>query len=366
MKIISFGVLSICLLVLGACASRPELRYSSREMDHTPSNPSIDFHGPFSNETLTVECRNLGSHDFLDISFDLLILRSWDGSADVEFGGQLLPRIGPDYFRLGVAGGPTLLYTTFSNVPYGGFKEESKFQNYPSPVPGARLSPFSGSAAHNTLGYNYSETDAPDLFPMDATYKIHFIVPHSACTAMLQLQAINLQNITDENWGVRNLRVKAFHPTAAQPTTQPADTATAFAKALDINGDDPVAAFQSLILGMDDTVSWIEKNVKAKPIDVGEARKRIARLHADDVFRKEREEAGTALFKMGPEVEPYLRDDRRTAAAEQRLRIDWILAALGVKPIGDEEVRRVMLATRVLEIIDTPRALKARAMLTGG
>ena len=45
------------------------------------------------------------------------------------------------------------------------------------------------------------------------------------------------------------------------------------------------------------------------------------------------------------------------------MNIDGALQILGVMPITDEAVRRLMLATRVLEMIGTPEAMALRGKL---
>src|SRR5437879_1660289 len=106
-------------------------QWSKSDTDDTPQG-NVHFHGPFGRENVDVTCDSLGRHDFIRISFDLLIIHTWDGNWQLAE-DKLPVEIGPDSLRLGLKGGPTLLYTTFSNVPY---VNESRFQNFPSPIPG--------------------------------------------------------------------------------------------------------------------------------------------------------------------------------------------------------------------------------------
>ena len=69
------------------------------------------------------------------------------------------------------------------------------------------------------------------------------------------------------------------------------------------------------------------------------------------------------LLKLGPQAEIFLRDERNVANAEGRCRIDKLLQSILVTPINDDDVRRVMLATRMLEIIGTPAAMELRRKL---
>jgi hypothetical protein len=356
------GLFVLLSLTLGAQAADEGLSWSTSDTEKTPQG-DVTFHGPFSNETVSVKAEKLPAHDFLDITFDLLILRSWDGS--VEVGSDNRPgRIGPDIFRASLQDGPTLLYTTFSNRPDDpGFQEASKYQNFPSSVAGDHLAPQTGAAAKNSLGYNYPWPGTPQPFPMDATYHIHLIVPHNAAGAMLQLTGAGLQDIIDESWGVTNLIVQ---PLASDKVKTPDVNAiaSAFAECINPESDKQSEAFATLVTGMDATVDWISVNVSPQPIDSNRVADLIKLLGADDSNIDARESAATELRALGPALEPFLRDARKTAVGEQRARIDWLLACLGVRTIDDENLRKLNLATRVLEIIGTPKAMALRKTLT--
>jgi hypothetical protein len=89
-----------------------------------------EFGGPRIDPTARTRVRQavrltldrLPPHEQVTVSFDLLILKSWDGSS---------PGYGPDRWRLSVAGGRTLLDTTFSNNPM--LNADKSFQDYPRP-----------------------------------------------------------------------------------------------------------------------------------------------------------------------------------------------------------------------------------------
>ncbi len=358
------------LLLLSAAvpSSRPvrsfdktPLQWSHPDMDKSPSG--LEFHGPFFNETVSVSATHLPAHDWLAISMDLLILRSWDGSVDVPDHGPRNPD-GPDYIRIGLPGGPNLLYTTFSNLPADdpGYKDDGKTQNFPSPVPGEHLRPQTGSGEQNTLGYNFPWAGVTQPQPMDAVYHLRFVVPHHAADVTLQTTAMGLSNMLDENWGVRNV---VIHPVNASDITAPdVDAiAKAFADGLDIKGKRQADSCVVLVLGGDATVDWITKNVHPQPIDSTQVEKLLTDLAGDDSKIAERDAAWYALPALGSQAEVFVRDVRRTAPGELRCRCDAVLTAIGVHQIDDEDLRRVMLATRVLEIIGTPKAMELRHAL---
>jgi hypothetical protein len=360
-------VLIFCMWFVNAAAAQApaskavDVYYSSADTDITPAG-NVRFHGPFSNEMLTVRADDLPAHDFLEITFDFLAIRSLDGSVPMKENRPV--SLGPDFFRLGLENGPTLFYTTLSNRPDDpGFHVESKYQNYPSQVPGDHLAPQTGAAAKNTLGYAYPWLGAPQRFPMDATYHIDFIVPDSSRHNAVHLTGMNLQNIIDESWGVTDVTIRALQR-ADVPHPDEAAIAKAFDASLDPTVDDLAGQFQTLILGMDQTVKWIKDNVAAQPVDTDQIAKLIKSLAADDDHLQEREDAYTNLVQIGPLAEPYLRDRRTTAVGDLRQRLDWALECISDTAITDDGIRRALLATRVLEIIGTPEALDLRKTLT--
>jgi hypothetical protein len=355
-------------------ANSSSLIWSSDDMDTTPKG-NVEFHGPFNNENITARRTNLPAHEFLQISFDLLVIRAWDGSVLADM-TVLLPvhckhsepsgnRSVPNFFRLGLADGPTLLYTTFNNTSssYPELRDQSRSQNYPSQVPGDHLAPQSGAFMANSLGYNFPGVALPHLYPRDAVYHIDFIIPHQDYEAVVQFSGMNLQPITFTSWGVTHLDVRTLNATQV-PRPAENEIAQAFSAACNVQRNQ-VAAFQTLILGMDDTTNWIEKNVTPPiQIDGRRAASLIQDLFGDDQHLARREAAGQALLLMGPMVEPMLRDIRKTVVGEQRQRIDWVLSCIGVRPITDEHTRQAALASRVLEIIGTPQAMQLRKHLT--
>jgi hypothetical protein len=341
--------------------NQTHIHWSNSDVDKTPSG--IEFHGPYFNETVTVSANHLPAHDWVAISMDLLILRSWDGSVAVPATGRRSPD-GPDYLRIDLAGGPTLMFNTFSNLPADdpGFNDDGKTQNFPSPVPGEHLRPQTGSAEHNTLGYNFPWAGPPELVPMDAVYHLRFVVPHHDGDAAVNFTAMGLSSVLDENWGVRNVEIRPLK-SADVPVPDSATVAKAFADALDVKGNNQADACVILVLGGDATTDWISANVHPQPIDQKQAAKLLLDLAGDDTKIAERDAAEPALRELGSQAEVFVRDLRQTAPREIRTRCDGVLTAIGVTQIDDEDLRRVMLATRMLEIIGSPKALVLRHTL---
>lgn len=138
-------------------------------------------------ETVTLTLHDLKPHTFMTISFDLYVLKSWDGNN---------PTYGPDQWRLRVHDGPTLLETTFSNNPKTGL--DLSQQNYPV----ANSPQQSGAASVNTLGYT---------FYGDSIYHFAFNFPHAGDTLMLDFSSSLFEGkgTDDESWGLDNVRVSS-------------------------------------------------------------------------------------------------------------------------------------------------------------
>jgi hypothetical protein len=140
-------------------------------------------------QSIFLSLKDLPPHAALRVSFDLLVLKSWDGNS---------PAYGPDVFSFGLAGAPKLFESTFSNNPK--VAAEGSSQNFPrrdSP-------PKSGAAAINTLGY--------PVFFGDATYAFSLTLSHAETSAELEFHSSLFEGkgTEDESWGLRNVRVEAL------------------------------------------------------------------------------------------------------------------------------------------------------------
>ncbi|MBI3467960.1 MAG: hypothetical protein HY000_33555 [Planctomycetes bacterium] len=151
------------------------------------------FLGQFGPETTTLTLPDLPPHSDVTISFDLFVIRSWDGNV-----------VGPDRFKLSVAGGPTLLDTTFSNVDgQGGFPVWE--QSYPDATGGGSHPPHTGAAEINTLGYFFSFFSP--LVPWSSVYHFSFTFPDESDVLALDFSALNLEDLGNESWGLDNVSV---------------------------------------------------------------------------------------------------------------------------------------------------------------
>jgi hypothetical protein len=201
---------------------------------HIASAPLVDyggdrlFLGEYGNDTLTLSLGGLTAHTTATVSFSLYLIRSWDGN-DGSVVGDLL---GPDTWSLlGVAGGPTLLSTTFSSGNPAGQSYHGEFSlpgtqpscsayaSWTGPV--GSYAPLSGANECYSLGYTFSYPQGyvyadshtctnPDGCPeaMDSVYNLSFMFAHNASDLVLNFSAAGLQGIADESWGLDNVQVE--------------------------------------------------------------------------------------------------------------------------------------------------------------
>jgi hypothetical protein len=136
-------------------------------------------------QTARLALRGLAPHTRVTVRFDLLVLKSWDGSS---------PRYGPDRFCLQIKDGPILFDTTFSNNPK--LKEDQSFQDYPR----MHGKPQAGAAAVQTLGYTFFG---------DSIYHLSFTFPHNADTLVLDFAGdlFEGKGTRDESWGLDDVSV---------------------------------------------------------------------------------------------------------------------------------------------------------------
>ena len=105
-----------------------------------------------NSEAVTLSLAGLPAHTQIELSFDLYLIRSWDGNSyDI------------DEWGVGLAGEADLLHTTFSSS-WARFN-----QAYPDPYPGGEHPWGTGAAEVGTLGYTYG----------DAVYNLSLAFPHT-------------------------------------------------------------------------------------------------------------------------------------------------------------------------------------------
>ncbi|MBI4518976.1 MAG: hypothetical protein HY699_24560 [Deltaproteobacteria bacterium] len=146
------------------------------------------FLGQFANETETLTLTGLAAHSAATVSFDLFVIGSWDGNGTVC--------CGPDLFDLDVAGGSSLIHTTFSNGP----SNPNSIQAYPESYPNGAFPSETAAAEIDTLGFT-------GIGFGEAVYRITASFSHSGSTLALNFSG-NTQETFDEAWGIDNISVE--------------------------------------------------------------------------------------------------------------------------------------------------------------
>ena len=203
-------------LMLNATASQAVVVYANdfqlaagNEWSHTTlqSAPtpyafgSRSFLGEFGNDTVSLNLSGLTPHSTLTLSFDLYLIRTWDGSSSgtaFDFGN--------DSFKVDVGSGPVLLDQTFSNGNPAG-------QSF---GPAAINPQFTGAAETYSLGYIVTDgMPAPQV--MDSVYKLSYTFAHATDQLTLNFSGYGLQAMSDESWGLDNVQVSMVPEPAAAP-----------------------------------------------------------------------------------------------------------------------------------------------------
>lgn len=139
-------------------------------------------------QTIRLTLANLPAHRALRLSFDLFVLKSWDGNS---------PQFGPDRLRLEVDGGPKLFDTSFSNNHK--VERQGSYQDFPH----QHSLPQTQAHNTNTLGY--------DFFG-NAIYKFQFAFPHDQEKLKLEFTSdlFEGKGTDDESWGIDNVKIETI------------------------------------------------------------------------------------------------------------------------------------------------------------
>ena len=137
--------------------------WSTTQREVTPETKTR-FLGQFNNTNVDLTLGAVPQDMFVDVAFDLYVIRSWDGS-------DALKRWGPEYWNWGVEGNYNF-ETTFSNHTYPSRLSANDKQHYPlaadSSDPSAGTTPSFTGSAQNSFGVNAPQGWLGILVPMDA------------------------------------------------------------------------------------------------------------------------------------------------------------------------------------------------------
>lgn len=176
--------------------------FSSSARSTTPSGRR--FLGEFGNSTAILSLAGLPAHAEVTVSFDVYVIRSWDGSYSLN-------NLGPDRFRVS-ADGANLLDTTFSNKNTLRWPNVTPMkQAYSTSNPNGDFPAMTGAAEAHSLGYNFSSSTG-NYQSMDSVYRITRTFAHSGSMLSLSFAGSGLQALSDESWGLDNVVVTVPPP----------------------------------------------------------------------------------------------------------------------------------------------------------
>ena len=199
----------------------PGREWSSRKIDITAKGRRR-FLGRFCNEEARLTLTRLPPHRYLRVSFELFILRTWDGRDSGT------PGVGPDVWSLKLGDGRELLRATFANR----VSDWGNQQTFPDTFPGPLHGPQTGATEKDTLGAVPAGTG-------DSVYRLSFVFPHTGPEVTLIFADGGLEPMANENWGLDNVKVDLLPGHLALRDTQLKQHWRA------LKGDDPLRAFEA-------------------------------------------------------------------------------------------------------------------------
>jgi hypothetical protein len=226
-----------------ALSGKPGSEWSNRKTDKSKKR-GLDYLGKFGRDKVTLSLEGLPEHKLVRVSFDLLLMQSWDGSSKTW---------GESRWNLDVVDGPNLIQTTFGNC---GFFSDNNVQNFPDNRPFGAYPAWTGSIEHQTLGTIQSWGGPDRTFDCSSVYHLVLTFPHSGNNVKLCFQGYK----PDKTWGLRNVQVDALPNFAAY---SPAEFASLWEKLAD---NDPLVAFKAkwdLIAGGPSTVAFLADTLSA-------------------------------------------------------------------------------------------------------
>jgi len=306
------------------------------------------FLGEFNNHAVRLTVSDLPPHNRLRLAFNLITIRSWDGSTSAKPGTTT--KIGPDQFSVKITGDRTLFSGTFCNHTEHGAGWQ---QTYPGVLPQDVYPAGAGAVAQNVFGYSGpAETT-------DAVYYLDMTIPHDAPAVQFVFAAEGLQNIRDESWAIDNVTVEVFN-VEDQP---PLDDAMLEALWADLAGDNGKAAFAAtwlVIAEGERLLPRLKAALADDPVeDRAELQATVAALVADldgEDYYKARD-ARKALAELGPEAVPVMREQLKIVRTrEARLALAKLLTGEPLDPLADPVKLRRARLVYALRMMDSDKA----------
>ncbi|QDU57800.1 hypothetical protein [Aeoliella mucimassa] len=226
----------------------PQVQLSHHRFGTTP-NGKRHFIGEFGAEYVALVLRELPKHQLIEIRFDLIVIGSWDGSNTTY---------GPDFWNMGVVGGPQLIHTTFNNCDPIGTHQQSYPDNFP-------LGPYesrTGSSESFSLGFERSIMGSR----LGSTvYPVRVVVPHTSDEfAMYWSGQFSDRNDeapgenSNNSWAITNLDIRVDN----RPTLTEEQLSKLWTQ---LGSQDPVQgneALWDLVATGDQATAWIGESLQ--------------------------------------------------------------------------------------------------------
>ena len=225
--------------------NRSEIAYTKKG-----DRPYLGDFLPGSKPALTL--KPLPPHKLIRLTFDLFLMKSWDGSS---------PIWGPGLFDVNVGGddGRSLVHATFSNC---GFFSDNNEQSFPDNYPSRPYEAWTLAAERQTLGTQVSWGGPERTFDTSGVYHLAFAFPHTASEAVVEFQS-TLPDNPNKPFGLTNIKVEALPELAAF-------TAAEFDQLWsDLGSADPKLFYDArwkLVSAGDAATAYIGKHYKDLPI----------------------------------------------------------------------------------------------------
>jgi hypothetical protein len=309
--------------------------WSNAKYDETPIGGNR-FVGRFTNDRVKLKREGLGRHRFLRLKFDLYVINRWDGD-DRKYG--------PDIWQLRIDEDRTLVRTTFSNYPDEGRWDK---QAYPGTHPHDRVHAQTGAHKINTLGYR-DPTRGNRI--RDAVYRFDLLIVHSSPNAVIEFAGKNLQQASNESWGLDNVAVQVLAKNPHKPLA-PDRLKQCWQDLGDANVVKAAAAMKQLADRPTQTVRMFAARWSLGKETEAEVRRLICRLDHDDW--RVREKAHAKLASMGPLLTHFLPEDVDADASPE---VRGRLKCLRSKPpdrVESEQGRRLIRCCRLIDRFSEP------------
>lgn len=325
-------------------AQRPGAEWSPRTVGQTPAGNHF-FLGDFVEEPVQLKLEKLPPHRLLRVSFDLYLMRAWDGSS--AYWGEKI-------WDMSVVGGQRLIHTTFSNT---GFFRDNNVQAFPETFPCRAYPAWTGAAEKQTLGVIQSWGGPERTFDTSSWYRMSLAFPHSDGSVALRFKA-TLRKTQDKSWALGNVRVEAVPDLLKLSEQQMAE------RFVRLGANDPTDAFKALwelVAAGDETVSFLADRWEqsAEPTDQ-QLRTWAKECTGDDKSAADR--ASWSLMTTGWPAYPYLSDALQAAGTSEsaKARCQHTRFWIDIYPETSTELRQHRIH-HLLEAIGTPAALALAA-----